>query len=95
MSAIWLLAGLAAGAGDVFEKPVPLTAAGAPIEGRVGHLAPWMVDFDGDRVRDLLVGQFGGGQLAIYVNLGTDTEPRFEPAQWFQAGGTTGSVPAG
>ena len=95
MSAIWLLAGLCAAAGDVFEKPVPLTAAGVPIEGRAGHLAPFVCDLDGDRVRDLLVGQFGGGQLAIYANVGTDTEPEFEAAQWFQAGGTIGRIPAG
>ncbi len=95
MSGIWFLAGLCAAAGDVFEKPVALMAAGAPIEGHVGHLAPFVCDWDGDRVRDLLVGQFGGGQLAVYANAGTETEPDFEAAQWFQAGGTIGRIPAG
>ena len=34
-------------------------SAGAPIDVTVGHAAPYVIDFDGDGLRDLLVGEFG------------------------------------
>jgi hypothetical protein len=42
-----------------FEAPVRLTADGAVIDVTTGHAAPYLYDFDGDGVRDLLVGEFG------------------------------------
>ncbi|MAF67328.1 MAG: hypothetical protein CMJ84_16930 [Planctomycetes bacterium] len=41
--------------------PVRLEAGGAPIDVTVGHAAPVVIDFDGDGLRDLLVGEFGEG----------------------------------
>lgn len=79
----------------IFAPPVMLKAAGAPIEGEIGHLAPYVHDWDGDGLRDLLVGQFGGGHLAIYRNRGTQTQPVYEAARWFEVGGERASVPAG
>lgn len=38
-----------------------LEAGGTPIDVSVGHAAPYVLDFDGDGVRDLLVGEFGEG----------------------------------
>lgn len=94
-----LSAGLAAAscavAGDL-APPIQVSAGGNPIDVHlVGHAAPFLGDFDGDGVRDLLVGQFADGRLRVYRNLGTNTNPRFEGYQWFEAGGTVGSVPAG
>jgi hypothetical protein len=43
--------------------PVRIEAAGRPIDTAVGHAAPFVGDFDGDTVGDLLVGQFGDGIL--------------------------------
>lgn len=43
--------------------PERITAAGAPIDVTVGHAAPYVMDFDGDGVRDLLVGEFGDGEF--------------------------------
>jgi hypothetical protein len=95
------LAGLAAGAlapparaGELAD-PVLVRVGGRPIDGEIGHLAPWLHDLDGDGRRDLLVGQFGGGRLKIYMNVGTDEAPRFETAVDFMAGGEQGVVPAG
>lgn len=43
----------------VFAPPVRLEANGVPIDVTIGHAAPYVIDFDGDGVRDLLVGEFG------------------------------------
>lgn len=59
--------------------PVRLEAAGKPIDTDIGHAAPFVCDFDGDGVQDLLVGQFGEGLLTIYRNEGTNSEPRLGP----------------
>ncbi|MDP6539388.1 MAG: hypothetical protein QF903_11030 [Planctomycetota bacterium] len=47
--------------GPRFLPPVRLEAGGAPIDVTVGHAAPLVMDFDGDGLRDLLVGEFGEG----------------------------------
>ena len=55
----------AASAADVLEKPFRLIAKGKAIDVTVGHAAPCIIDFDGDGVRDLLVGEFGRGSFPI------------------------------
>ncbi len=77
-----------------FEKPVRVKAAGDFITTQIGHSAPYVYDFDGDGVRDLLVGQFGGGKLRIYRNAGTNKKPNYEAHQWFMAAGAIATVPA-
>ena len=78
-----------------FEKPFRLEADGKPIDVDVGHAAPYLHDFDGDGVRDLLVGQFGNGRLRIYRNLGTAAAPKFGASEWFMAGDKIAEVAAG
>src|SRR4051794_12938261 len=75
--------------------PVRLRAAGKPIDTDVGHAAPFVADFDGDGVKDLLVGQFGDGILWFYKNLGTDTRPRYAAGVKFKGGAADGRVPTG
>lgn len=75
--------------------PVRIEAGGEPINVDIGHAAPHYADFDGDKVLDLLVGQFGEGKLRVYRNLGTDAEPKFGEFAWFEAGGELGTVPSG
>ena len=75
--------------------PVRLEAAGKPIDTDVGHAAPCVVDFDGDGVNDLLVGQFGGGVLWIYRNEGTNARPKLAAGVKFKEGAKDGTVPAG
>jgi hypothetical protein len=81
---------------DELAPPVPIMAEGKPIDVQLsGHSAPFVGDIDGDGVRDLLVGQFNGGQLRIYRNHGTNAQPRFEEYTWFKAGAELGRVPVG
>ncbi|MCH2140418.1 MAG: VCBS repeat-containing protein, partial [Phycisphaerales bacterium] len=44
---------------NYFDPPVPLRANGEIINVTTGHAAPCIYDFDGDGIRDLLVGEFG------------------------------------
>ena len=89
-------AALAAGAAaQQFEPPFRLLAGGKPIDVEIGHAAPYVVDWDGDGVRDLLVGQFGQGRCRIYKNTGSNKEPKFGEYTLFEAGGKVAEVKAG
>jgi hypothetical protein len=89
--------GMAPGAGGVGElaAPVRIEAAGKAIDTAVGHAAPFVGDFDGDKVPDLLVGQFGDGLLWIYRNVGTAARPRLAAGFKFKDGRDDGRVPTG
>lgn len=52
--------------GPTFAPPVRIEAAGTPIDVTTGHAAPYVYDFDGDGVRDLLVGDFGSSWRKIH-----------------------------
>jgi len=85
----------AAWAGTNLDAPVRIAADGKPVDCDVGHAAPYVHDWNGDGVWDLLVGQMGQGRLLIYLNVGTPTEPRFEDSIVFKAGEAEGTVPSG
>jgi hypothetical protein len=93
------LAGLALRAGEKSRElapPVHLESGGRPIDvEREGHSAPFVGDFDGDGLPDLLVGQYHQGRLRIYRNKGTKARPKFDSYTWFMAGGKIASVPEG
>ena len=77
------------------EQPVRIEAAGKPIDTETGHAAPFVCDFDGDGVQDLLVGQFKNGQLWIYHNEGTNSKPQLAAGVKFKDGKEDGRVPSG
>jgi hypothetical protein len=81
--------------GDELAPPVRLEAAGKPIDTDVGHAAPFVYDWDGDGVKDLLVGQFGGGALWIFRNEGTNAAPKLAAGVKFKQGAKDGVVPSG
>ena len=85
--------------GDDLAPPVRLEAAGKPIDTDTGHAAPFVCDFDGDGVKDLLVGQFmggvSGGSLLVFHNEGTNMAPKFAAGVKFKQGSKDGSVPSG
>jgi hypothetical protein len=68
----------------VLAEPFLATAGGKPIKVDIGHAAPILADYDGDKLPDLLVGQFGEGKLRIYKNVGTRTEPKFDKFEYFK-----------
>lgn len=90
-----LAASAMAAVGDELAAPVRIEAAGGAIDTEVGHAAPFVCDFDGDGVQDLLVGQFGNGQLWIFHNEGTNAQPKLGAGVKFKEGGKDGTVPCG
>jgi hypothetical protein len=75
--------------------PVRLDADGKPIDTEEGHAAPFVGDFDGDGIRDLLVGQYGNGALWVFRNTGTNEKPVLAGGVLFKQGTPEGRVPAG
>ncbi len=87
------------------ENPFRLESDGKRIDVTTGHAAPYLIDFDGDGVRDLLVGEFGDGsmefqgtsysrgRLRLYRNIGSESDPQYDGFEWFMAGGEIAQVP--
>ena len=86
-----LMAVLAPQAKDPFEPPVRMRAAGEVIEVEdSGHAAPCLADVDGDGRKDLVVGQFAGGRMKVYRNLGAG---RLAEGRWLEVEGLPAEVP--
>jgi hypothetical protein len=86
---------LAAAEAAEFQPGVKLEADGKPIDVEIGHLVPCVVDWNGDGKKDLIVGQFAGGKIRLYLKQGTDNAPVFKDFSYLQAGGKEISLPAG
>ena len=99
LSALIMVLGMIPAGGAVLSSelaaPVRIEAAGKPIDTEIGHAAPFVCDFNGDGLQDLLVGQFGQGLLWIYINEGTNTEPKLAAGVKFKEGKEDGRVPSG
>jgi hypothetical protein len=80
---------------DLFQPPFRVRDANGFIDVDTGHAAPLVVDFDGDGVPDLLVGQYGEGKLRVYKNVGTPSAPRFDSFAWLKAGEKEARIPSG
>lgn len=78
-----------------FQDGVKIEADGQPIDVETGHAVPVVTDWNGDGKKDLLVGQFSGGKIRVYLNQGTDSAPTFKDFTYLQAGGVQISLPAG
>jgi hypothetical protein len=78
----------------LFHPPVRLAAADGVIDQGAswGHTSPWVVDVDGDGVKDLVVGDFSGC-FRFYRNEGTNEKPQYAKAVNLQAGGVDAKVP--
>lgn len=79
----------------VLKEGVPLEVGGKPLDIKVGHLVPVAVDWDLDGRQDLLVGQFLGGKICLYRNVGSKGKPVFTEPEVLKAGGKDISLPAG
>ncbi len=78
-----------------FQTGVKIQADGKDIDVRVGHLVPCVTDWNGDQKKDLIVGQFSGGQISLYLNQGTNENPEFKGLIDMQAGGKPIRLDAG
>jgi len=91
LAGLLFLGGSALGAAPEFERPVRLKADGSPVRvEQPGYAAPCWFDIDGDGKKDLLVGQFNGGKIRVYKNLGDD---KLAQGVWLQAGGKAAEIP--
>jgi len=57
------------------------------------YAAPLMTDWDGDGLEDLLVGQFDGGRIRFYTNLGSRQAPVLDGFEYLSDGEVYLSVP--
>ena len=90
LAIVSLLAMHAAKAAE-FANPVRLEAEGAAIRVEApGYAAPCWADVDNDGKKDLLVGQFNGGKIRVFKNLG---DGKLAAGEWLQAGGKVAEVP--
>jgi hypothetical protein len=74
-----------------FQPPVRLMADGIPVRvDSPGWACPCWADIDGDGKKDLLVGQFRGGKIRVYRNLG---EGKLAAGEWLKADGAVAEIP--
>jgi len=86
-----LVAGVGIGGSAEFQPPIRLMADGVPVRVEApGYACPCWADIDDDGKKDLLVGQFRGGKIGVYKNLGGG---KLAPAHWLSADGKPLEVP--
>src|SRR5262249_39106999 len=75
-----------------FGKEKPLSAAGKAVHVE-GDAGPFVADWDGDGLADLIVGS-GDGSVSLYRNTGTDKAPKLAArVELVSAGETFDSIP--
>lgn len=76
-------------AGDTPEMQAgtPILSYGQPMKIEGGHAIPEVADWNNDGRQDLLVGQYDGGKIRIYLNHGTNSTPSFDRFTYVQAFG--------
>lgn len=82
------------------EQPFAVQSGGEILNiGEAGHAQPLFTDWDGDGLKDLLVGQFGyqesAGAVRVYKNVGSATSPKYDGFTYIEANGKTNLVPTG
>ncbi len=97
LSALSLLAFCSAvsAAAPKFHPGVRLQADGKNIDVKIGHLVPAVMDWNGDGKKDLIVGQFSGGRISVYLNQGSDKAPAFKDFSLLRADTKEIRLPAG
>ena len=89
--AVLVMTGVTVAGAAEFAAPVRLSGGGQAVRVESpGYAAPCWADIDGDGKKDLLVGQFNGGKIRVYRNLG---ENKLAAGQWLQAEGQVAEVP--
>ena len=78
-----------------YQSPFMVMDSGSPITLSVGHANPLVTDWNGDGLKDLIVGQYSGGKLRYYQNSDSNDSPMFSGYTYMQADGTDISVSSG
>ena len=78
-----------------YQTPFQIYASGSPIELSLGHANPLVTDWNGDGLKDLIVGQYTGGKIRYYQNDGTNDSPVFGSFAYMQADGNDISLTSG
>lgn len=74
-----------------FANPVRMQGGGKSVRvERPGYAAPCWADIDGDGKKDLLVGQFNGGKIQVFKNLGDN---KLGAGDWLKVDGKVAEVP--
>lgn len=79
----------------MFHDFVYIFAGGEAIRVDGGHADPCVVDWDGDGVKDLLVGEFTQGRIRYYRNTGTNQSREFADFFYLASDGTIIALPYG
>ena len=91
LSTVLVGGSLAFGDPAEFQPPVRLMADGVPVRvENPGWACPCWADMDGDGKNDLLVGQFNGGKIRVYKNLG---DGKLAAGDWLKADGAVAEIP--
>jgi hypothetical protein len=91
LSALALFGGSALGGSAEFARPVRLKADGVAVRvDSPGYAAPCWADIHGDGKKHLLVGQFSGGKIRVFKNLGAGD---LATGKWLKAAGKVAEVP--
>jgi hypothetical protein len=78
-----------------YQTPFRVSAEGDPIQLDIGHANPLVVDWNGDGLKDLIVGQYSGGKLRYYQNEDSNDSPMFGYYTYMQADGVDIAVSYG
>jgi len=90
-STLFLFGGAAACCAAEFQSPVRLSGGSESVRVESpGYAAPCWADIDADGKKDLLVGQFNGGKIKVFKNLG---DGKLAAGSWLNAGGKVAEVP--
>jgi hypothetical protein len=81
---VW--AGAVCAAIPELDEGVYIQSGGGPLAVS-SYSAPSVIDWNNDGKKDLFVGQYSNGNIWLFLNQGTDTQPVFGSGQRLQAGG--------
>ncbi len=94
VSAAILLSGFVMAGAPIFGPYSWIEATGGRID--VGYYgAPCIVDWNGDGLKDLVLGQFSYGKIRFYANSGSNSAPVFTGYSYIKSDGVDITMPYG